>query len=235
MNIIYLYCVTEKIDGIRALGIHDTEVKIYTHDNICLVYSVLDRKAKLNEENIFSHEKVLEKLLENNITILPFKFGIYVTEKMLKDILEKNYSTFETNIGYLKGRVEVGIRAIWDYDEVKRQIEDKLQSKKLKISNRTIKSYIEEKLKEHRIESSINEFADSEADKIHKNFTDFTIDGKYTTLKTENMFFNGSYLVEREKADEFYQHFKKIESIFPGYKFLYTGTWPPYNFCHIAI
>lgn len=52
---------------------------------------------------------------------------------------------------------------------------------------------------------------------------------------SERLLLNNSFLVERNKFNEFSGRIGKLEKKHPDLKFLYTGPWPPYNFVNIKI
>lgn len=235
MNDINIYCIAEKIDKIKTTGINSKPVKITYYDKLCMVYSLMDEKVSFTEENFLAHENVLEELLIKDITLLPFRFGTCINEEMGKRVLEENYNTFLEHIKGLKGKVEMSIRALWDYAKVFKKVTDGFTVPKVNVPNEKVKDYLNKKMKDYKIEGRIREYAAEEAEKIHKSFTGDDFEGKYTLMKTDAMFFNASYLLKKDKMNVFYSRFQQITPNYDEYRFLITGPWPPYNFCNISI
>lgn len=54
-------------------------------------------------------------------------------------------------------------------------------------------------------------------------------------LFSDRLILNESFLVDKDKVDDFSEEMAKIEESYPMYKFLYSGPWAPYNFVYIRI
>ena len=54
-------------------------------------------------------------------------------------------------------------------------------------------------------------------------------------LFSDRLILNESFLVDKDKVDEFSEEVSRIEESYPMYKFLYSGPWAPYNFVYIRI
>jgi len=58
---------------------------------------------------------------------------------------------------------------------------------------------------------------------------------KNLNLFSSRLLMNTSYLVDKEKVQEFSDEVEKLKLKYPEYKFQYSGPWPPYNFVDIHI
>ncbi len=235
MNSIYVYCVSEEPDELNLTGIYDLPVKMIQYDKLCLIYSAPNKEIKYNEDNFLAHENVLEEILKKDVTILPFRFGTLINEDDGKTILKDKYNVFLENISYLQNKVEISVRAIWNHEDVLINAKNNFSTPQIDISNEKIKNYLNKKMENYKLTEYIKQYAVNEAEKIHKLILENTFTGKYVLLKTDSMFFNASYLAEKNKLNDFYLKMQLVISNFTEYKFMVTGPWPPYNFCNLSI
>lgn len=234
MNSIYLYCIAEKFDELNLTGINGLPVEKTGYDDLCLVFSAINTDVGRSEDNYYNHENVLERIFERNITILPFRFGTIVTYDTGNKILKENCAYFLGQVEKLKGKAEMGVRVLWDYDKISAGIENTLKVPEVCISNERIKNYLGNKMKAFKIGERIKACASEEAEKIHKTISDNS-DGVFTIMNTNSMFFSGAYLVDRTDISGFYTRVRQIEENNREYNFLITGPWPPFNFCSTEI
>jgi hypothetical protein len=90
-------------------------------------------------------------------------------------------------------------------------------------------------MKEYKTNENVKNYAEKESESIHGQLLCRAVEGKYTLLKTNNMFFNGVYLIEKTILNEFNFAYRKVAEDYGMYRFIMTGPWPPYNFCNITI
>ncbi len=234
MNSIYLYCIAEKFNELNLTGINGLPIEKTGHKALCLVFSSIKTDVEHSEKNYYNHENVLERLFEKNITILPFRFGTVVAYDSDNKILKENYGDFLEHVEKLKGKAEMGVRALWNYDKVCSEIENDLRIPELCISNERIKGYLGNKMRTFKIDERIKACASEEAEKIHKMLSD-SFEGVFTIMNTNSIFFSGAYLIDRMGVSGFYTRVRQIENSNKEYSFLITGPWPPFNFCSIEI
>ncbi|AKB48751.1 Gas vesicle protein GvpF [Methanosarcina sp. Kolksee] len=58
---------------------------------------------------------------------------------------------------------------------------------------------------------------------------------KTLNLFSSRLLMNTSYLIDKEKVQDFSGEVEKLKLKYPEYKFQYSGPWPPYNFVDIHI
>ena len=198
----------------------------------------------MNSIYIYCISEKLDELVLTGINNLPIKVMQYnelsiiyssINEEDVITILKEKYNIFFENIFFLKGRVEISVRAIWNYSNVLEKVKNNFVAPQIGISNEKINNYLNKKMEDYKLNESINQYATIEAEKIHKLILDNGIEGKYILMKTDSMFFNASYLVKKNKINDFSSRIQFVVSDFTEYKFLVTGPWPPYNFCNLLI
>jgi hypothetical protein len=56
---------------------------------------------------------------------------------------------------------------------------------------------------------------------------------RYERLQTPNLLLSAYYLVERVLAGDFRAAYERLRRARSDLKYLISGPWPPYSFCHI--
>jgi hypothetical protein len=235
LNVIYVYCISDKPANAELTGIHGLQAKAFRHRGLYAIYSSLDHDVKYSEENFYAHEHVLETLVKNDVDILPFRFGTSIREDEMKVILESQYDVFIARIQALSGKVEMSVRGLWNYKIVLEKVKADLIVPQIAMKNELVQGYWDKKMEDFKLRESIEAYARVESERIHNLIMSDGIEGSFTLLKTDSMFFNASYLVKKTSLSDFKATYSTAVSGFPGYKFLMTGPWPPYNFCNMTI
>jgi hypothetical protein len=235
LNNIYIYCIADKSLANLLVGINDAQVESICYKDLFLIYSLISIDLKYTEENFLIHEKILEKFMDNNATILPFRFGTCIESKSKETFIKDKYMTFIETIDQLRGKVEVSVRVMWDYEEIQSKLVENIDIPKVTSSNEKVMKYFNKRMKEFKIEESIKIFAEKEAISIHEQLLIGTVEGNYTLMKTNNMFFSGAYLIKKPLLKDFDEVYQNVANNNKMYRFILTGPWPPYNFCNITI
>jgi hypothetical protein len=61
------------------------------------------------------------------------------------------------------------------------------------------------------------------------------VQSKELKLFSERLVLNASFLVDRDKIDDFSGEVEPLGNKYPNFKIQYSGPWPPYNFVDIQI
>jgi len=190
---------------------------------------------EVNKECVLAYERIMESLMAR-YTLLPMRFGTLVkTDKEVSGLLEKCYDRFVINLRQVKGKLEYGLKALWDIEETNLEIrtlsetEDPKGIDRLKGSS-PHKRYLLEKLKEHRFEKALMTKAEKIIEDIHNPLKELSSLSECKKMVTEKIILDAAYLVEEQKKGAFIQRFGELREKRRDLKFLLTGPWPPYNF-----
>lgn len=237
MSVLYVYCVTENTDGCAAAGVNGLPVETLRYRGLCLVHSALRvEKVPSVEENFYAHENVLEEMMRRGAAILPFRFGTCLCAETGKTLLKDQYGVFKKNLRRLTGKVEMSVRALWEYVEAVEEAKRVLEVPRVSLANEKVNAYFNRKMEDYKLVEGVKRRAQGEAEKIHRRILECgDLEGTFQLMKTEAMFFSAFYLVRKEDAGAFAQGIKAVRVEFGNYKFLATGPWPPYNFCNLTI
>lgn len=84
-------------------------------------------------------------------------------------------------------------------------------------------------------ESSISPPVDGWASDIFEYLKRKAVESKKLRLFSQRLILNASFLVERDKIEEFSKEVGGLKDKYGPLKIQYTGPWPPYNFVDIHI
>jgi len=182
---------------------------------------------------VLTHEEVIERLMEH-FTVLPVKLHtVFDGRDSALSMMQSYYEHFKDNLNRLRDKVEFGIKVIWPADKIKKRIGNSHKKIEHEISipdGSSNKKFMRKKLEKYRIDEEFEKKASKFINVMDIFFSRFAKEKKLKQLKTENLLLDGVYLVERDRQDDFKEAFEHIKSAHIGFKFLFSGPWPPYNF-----
>jgi glycosyltransferase involved in cell wall biosynthesis len=236
-----LKCIYAILDSNRNLdldikGLDGFSVNTLAYKDISAAVSDIEKDdLKVNKECALSYGRIIESIMER-CTLLPVRFGTLVkSDREVIGLLEEYYDDFVINLRQVKGKLEYGLKVLWDVEKVNLQImvlsgkEDSKSLDQLK-GDSPYKGYLLKKLKEHKLEEALVKKAQEIIEDIHKPLAELSFLNKFKKMTTKKIILDAAYLVEKEKKDVFVQGFKELSERRQDLKFLLTGPWPPYNF-----
>jgi len=241
----YIYCIIElnRPRSFGPLGIGDRGDELRTicfQDIAALVSNSPIMKYSVSRENTLAHERAIEEAMKEH-TVLPVRFATIAEDgEKVKKILEKEYDRFVALLKDIKGKKELGLKAIFKEDVIYKDILEKYEDiKKLK---KKVAALPAEKTYYQRMEiGKMVEAALQKEKEIYKKDILNTLSPLAVKVKTDNtygerMIINAAFLVEKHKEEEFD---RKVNELSDKYgdkiKFKYVGTVPPFNFVNLVI
>ena len=221
-----------------------------THKTIAAVVSNSpNKKYSVAREYLIPHERAIEEVMKA-YTVLPVRFAtIAEDEKKVKTILEKDYDKILDLLEKMKGKIELGLKAIFSAksgsalggkDDIYSYILEKYQDiKVLKEKCAALpfeKSYYQRMEIGKMVETALEKEKANLKEDILNNLSPLALETKVNNTYGERMIINSAFLVEKNKEGEFDQ---KIQELGAKYgdkvKFKYVGTLPPFNFVNLVI
>ncbi len=165
------------------------------------------------------HAELLEDLMEDH-TVLPVRFGtILASREEGLEVLEKQGPEFSRHMARLRGKLEMGLKALWNEEE-------QAVPPSTAASGR---EYLLARLEQARAHERRLDMAKAIGEGINACFS--WVPEKTTRyLVTQKLFYNSSFLIDRSELGRFWQQVTEVKSLFPGLRFLASGPWPPYSF-----
>jgi hypothetical protein len=160
------------------------------------------------------HERVVEGLMADR-AVLPMRFGTKLPdEAALREALAARQGEFLAALDRVRGRVEVGVRAM---RPARVAAAEKVP---LRPSGR---DYIEAKLRNGRL-------AQREASMLHDPLSALAVEARRQHARTADELLRASYLIESAALARFRSAVARLQRAHPEIAILCTGPWPPYGF-----
>lgn len=209
-NSVYIYGI---VDGrinktLKTKGIGDRGDEVYCihfKDVTAIVSNTPFEEYDPTEENTLAHEKVIQEVLKEGLTIAPMRFCTVLKSRAdVMKLFNSAYLPFKKNILKIKNRLELDVKVFLDIEKLRTEISN---DEELVKSSEKIATELDERLK--RI---------ADAMVLEEQIT-------------EDMIMNASFLVHKEKIKEFREEIDDFDKKFTDkLKIRISGPTAPYNF-----
>lgn len=238
----YLYCIIRH-KGRKSFGNmgirNNSEVHTIHYGDISAVVSDSPfEECAPNAENVLAHEKVVQQVMQE-YTVLPSRFSTIVRDEQgVKLTLMRLYPEFTRELAKLEGKVELGVKALWDPKAAIKEVENtspEIVRLRKEISSATpgVAPLLSKKL-EQLVRNELNRRADETSTKIY-NILKGRTDHSKMNPPVGHMILNAAFLVRRSHIEKFTQDViaQRKQYEVRGVELVLTGPWPPYNFVNI--
>jgi hypothetical protein len=247
--VLYLYAVTSRLAAElpELIGISAAPVTTIVARDLAAVVSPLDgRDVPTTVANLWQHEALLERLMERS-SVLPVRFGtILRDEAQVRELLGTHHPRFVAALGRVQGRVEVGLRVLWDESALACgrpldtgawlgsngvwQTPPASSPSTLGSPGRDGQAYLTIRREEERQALAWRRRAEALRMEIHPPLARLAAESTQQVLKTPRLPLTAAYLVDQERLPAFRATVQALAVAFPTLRFLCTGPWPPYSF-----
>jgi hypothetical protein len=166
---------------------------------------------------LWVHERVVERMMADR-AVLPMRFGTKLPgDDALREVLAARQAEFLGGLDLVRGRVEVGVRAMQPPGE---RAAEESSPPPVAASGR---EYLEAKLANgRRIER--------EGAAVHDPLASLAVASSRLPTGGPEELLRASYLIERATLARFRATVERLQRTQPGVAILCTGPWPPYSF-----
>lgn len=234
----FIYCFTERGEEAYSFtGLEGAKVEIISYGGIAGVVSSLkttrfdEMEKGAQRESVLKHLEVNSRIF-STCTVVPVRFGTIADDPcQVKELLQKIYLQVRAALKRLERKVEMVVRASWDLHAVLQEAKSEIEiensgaadiQQKIAVGRRVFEAV------DKRKKAIINTIHN----RLHLVAADFTVgrpDG-------EEMIFDHSYLVEREKEALFEEAVNLLANEYGrGLSFKYIGPLPPYSFTRLEV
>ena len=241
----YIYCIIKvnesKTFGSPGVGERGDELHTISFKNIAAVVSNSPIiKYPVSRENTIAHEKAIEEVMKQHV-VLPVRFcTIAEDEAKVKKILEKEHEKFKNLLGEMKGKKELGLKAVFKEDVIYKDILEKhggIRKLKKGLASKPPEATHYERME---IGKMVETALEKEKEICEKTILDallpLAVEYETNTTYGERMIINAAFLVEKSKETEFDQKVQELNEKYGNkVKFKYVGTIPPFNFVNLVI
>ena len=244
---IYVYCIIESTEprGFGPIGIGGRADDVYTihyRDLAAVVSRAPLQVYDPTRENALTHEHVNEVvMIDNGLTPVPMSFGtLFKTESDTVEFLKDTYEALHEVLTKMKDKLEFGLKANWDREEVLAEIErENEEIRRLKdeiMKNQNASTYFARMQLGRLVEQALADKSEAYVRDIYDYLADAAIASRSVKVIGDKMIMNAAFLVARDRADAFDAKVHEIDKKYEGkLTFRYTGPWPPYNFVTIRL
>ncbi|GEM_PF-378346 len=182
-------------------------------------------------ESILKHEEVNSRLFTNR-TVVPVRFGTIADDPVqVKELLKKIYLQVKAALKRLEGKIELVVRASWDPQAVLEEVKGEIMKGEFGLVDLQEKIAIGRRLFE-----AVETRRRATIETIHKRLYPLAVDFSVGREGTEEMIFDRSYLIQREKEPLFDEAVNHIANKYEDrLAFKYLGPLPPYSFTRLEI
>lgn len=241
----YVYCVVETSEDVDLgpIGIGEGDNSVYAVHHGSLAAIVSDTPIKLYDptrENLLAHELVNETVMKD-YTVIPMSFGtIFRTEDDVVELLRTTGKAFEDVLHKIRGKLELGLKVLWNRDEVVARLEredEEISGLRKEIAEATHGSTYFARMQLGRlIEAAMEEQANMFVNEIYETLRPVSVASRSSKLIGDDMIMNVAFLVDRTKEKDFDDAVRRLNERYQDVlAFKYTGPWPPYNFVNIKL
>lgn len=241
----YIYCIigSGESRSFGSLGIGGRGDELHT---ICLLdmAAVVSNspivKYSVSRENMLSHEKAVEEVMKGH-TVLPVRFcTIAEDEEKVRKILEKEHHKFKDLLSKMKGKKELGLKAIFKEDVIYKDILERYEDIRLlkeKIATLPPNASHYQRMEIGRmVETALEKEKETCKEDILSALSSLAVEVKTNAAYGERMIINAAFLVEDKKEMEFDRRINELDTKYGDMiKFKYVGTLPPFNFVNLII
>jgi hypothetical protein len=232
---IYLYAVSDRPELPLPLesGLEGAPLASLSYREIAAVVSPLDTASiQATEAHLWQHEAVVEALMADR-AVLPVRFGtLLADETATQSALERCYASFVADLARVRGRVELGLRVLWESEVIPPPAAAPCHAGKNhgERSGGDGWAYMLARLAEDRHLQAQRRQAEELAAGIHAPLARWVADSTRQVLVTPRLLLTAAYLVEQGQVVAFQREVEALRQAYPDLDFLCTGPWPAYSF-----
>ncbi len=231
-----------------AVGDSDTSDCAYTisHEDVAAVvkdsevidYSNTpkDKLARL----LVGHQRLVEKVMAEH-AVIPVKLGTYArSDDQVREILAAGYGTIKDVFAEAKDMIETDVVVtIGDFDSFLREIsqQDEIRQFKQSLLSKKGGVTVDDQMEiGFLVKKHIDKNREGFAERIQTALGRAACSSRTHDLMDDKMVFNGAFLVDRSRQEEFDRHVGRLDEEFEGrLNFRCVGPLPPYSFYTLEI
>ncbi|RLQ95485.1 GvpL/GvpF family gas vesicle protein [Falsibacillus albus] len=242
---VYIFCGIQTMndDDFGTIDIEGEERKTFLirYKDAAMVAAEVPMKIyHPNRQNLMMHQNAVSQVMNRNDTVVPISFGnIFQSKEDVKALLEKLYPQFEKLFPAIKGKIELGLKVVgkkeWLESVVKENSEVKKMAAAIQGKSEAAGYYDRIQLggAAQKLFASLQKTVKEE---IYPDLEDAAEAAKLNDLSGEKMLLNASFLIDRDKEEEFDQIVNQVHEKWKDkVDFSYSGPWPAYNFVNIRL
>ncbi len=243
---LYVYAITgsspELPDGLAGIG--GACLQPVVCRSLAAIASQVDpTQVCPNAERVLGHEHIVEALCQRT-RVLPVRYGTVLPDAgTLVRALDERYETLLADLARLGGKVELGLRVLWNPDALESDDQGSTPAASQGsgepvfprdaaacVAGGRGTSYLRLRLAEQRRRDDLRARANALGRHLNATLLPQAIDSRPAILPTDCLAVSSTYLLEPTRVAGFRESFERLRAAHPALRFLLSGPWPPYSF-----
>ncbi|MBI1853131.1 MAG: GvpL/GvpF family gas vesicle protein [Planctomycetes bacterium] len=238
-----MYCIVRSTEPLKfgriGLGAHAADVQMVNFRDVAAVVSdTPPGPLDATRENVLAHQRVNETVMEER-TVIPMSFGtVFKTHDDIVELLRSAYDAFADVLSKMEGKVEFGLKVLWDREQIVKDIESEdedIRRLKTQLSSQKGSTYFARMQYGRLIDGALQARSERFVSEIFSALRDASVASRSNKPIGDKMLMNAAFLVARDREKAFDTKVKEIGARYDKLTFKYTGPWPPYNFVNIRL
>lgn len=242
----YIYCIAqsrqERNFGSIGIGGRGNEVLTIGYDDLSMVVSSHPLAGiTANKDNLLTHQKVIEQVMQEFDGVLPVRFGtIASSADEVRNLLDRRCGEFKTALKGMDHKVELGVKALWTnmeavFDEIVQENET-IRNLKKRIERQNGEDTQARMAVGRLVKQALDKKKQKQAEEIIGRLRRTAVEYKVNDTIADEMFVNAAFLTDKGREKEFDNIMDDLSDEFKDkVRFLYTGPLPVFNFVNIVI
>ena len=214
-------------------GRREAPVRLVVHGDLAAVVSEVDADARIRRDDLLTHARVLESLVEG-ATVLPMRFGVIVeNDEEARNILEAGESGLTALLQSFDGLVQLTVKAHHDQDEaLKHLLRERPELRLLRDqTGKGPESYSGRLRLGEAIAAGLETLASSDAAMLHDQLMGIAESIVLAEVTGQNQVLNAALLVRRSARTRTDEAIARLSRTLPDrLRLRYIGPQPPYSF-----
>lgn len=254
----YLYAIVESgrplSAGIPGLGARPVYL-IPCRGLAAVVSDSPLRPYPADAANAVGHGAVVEEAMQAG-PVLPVRFGTLLGgRERVVAMLEEHYEAFAQDLRRLRGKVEMGLKVLWDVARVRGEVRTIGLGQSAVPASAVAgggsaqaggsgeapadaerapgRSYLLQKLEDHRMGEAVQERGAPLIARIQADLCPLAADSRVRRFPTVRLLLDAAYLVAAEGPEALCRAVERLEGEMAHLRFLLSGPWPPYSFVRL--
>ncbi len=196
-------------------------------------------KLSLLRRNLEPHHRVVREAGQQ-ATFIPATFGhISESAEQIVDLLRDNYAAIQEELRRLAGKVEMGVKLLWDVDSIFDffvSFDRELRNRRDRVFGKS-RPTLEEKLELGAyFDKRLKQERERLGNLISEALRTLTSEVRVNPPSDEKMVLNAAFLIERSREKEFEESLYRAAGMFDSnFALDYSGPWPPYSFVRLSL
>lgn len=240
----YIYAVVQgPAEPLRDLsGIDGHPVYITAVRGVGAVASDIEhRRIRPERQNLAAHRAVLARLVETQDGVLPMRFGLTAPgPEQVTRLLSRNHDLFVRQLQRLAGKVEMGLRVVWDVPNIFEYFVN--LRPELKQMRDAVFGGAGGPTRDDRIElgrqfaAALDRERSLRTRTVEQTLAPRCVEIKRNPVREDREVMNLACLVERNRRDQFEEGvFEAARCFDNSFAFDYNGPWAPHAFADLTL